>query len=159
MAVPFVAIIAAISAYSVYSQSQAQANMAQFQKRQSELQAKQLALQVQAEKTQAAEDELQRQQQLREVMSAQQAAFGSAGVSGRSFEALQTADVGKVARADRLGKLFTSTRELGLRTSIAQERAQAKQYGYAAGAARTSGLLGAPLAGLTSYYGMRGGTR
>jgi hypothetical protein len=159
MAVPFVAIIAAISAYSVYSQSQAQANMAQFQKRQSELQAKQLALQVQAEKTQAAEDELQRQQQLREVMSAQQAAFGSAGVSGRSFEALQTADVGKVARADRLGKLFTSTRELGLRTSIAQERAQAKQYGYAAGAARTSGLLGAPLAGLTSYYGMRGGAR
>jgi len=159
MAVPFVAIIAAISAYSVYSQSQAQANMAQFQKRQSELQAKQLELQVQAEKTQAAEDELQRQQQLREVMSAQQAAFGSAGVSGRSFEALQTADVGKVARADRLGKLFTSTRELGLRTSIAQERAQARQYGYAAGQARTSGLLGAPLAGLSSYYGMRGGAR
>lgn len=157
MAVPFVAIIAAISAYSVYSQSQAQANMAQFQKRQSELQAKQLELQVQAERTQAAEDELQRQQQLREVMSAQQAAFGSAGVSGRSFEALQTADVGKVARADRLGKLFTSTRELGLRTGIAQERAQARQYGYAARHAETSGLLGAPLAGLTSYYSMRGG--
>jgi hypothetical protein len=157
MAIPFVAIIAAVSAYSVYSQSQAQANMAQFQKRQSELQAKQLELQMQAERTQAAEDELQRQQQLRAVMSGQTAAFGSAGVSGRSFEAIQTEDVSKVARADRLGKLFTSTRELGLRTGIAQERAQARQYGYAAGQARQGGLLGAPLAGLTSYYSMRGG--
>jgi ribosomal protein L9 len=133
--------------------------MAAFQEKQAQLQAKQLELQLQAEKAQAAEDELQRQQQLREVMSAQTAAFGAAGVSGRSFEAIQTADVGKVARADRLGGLFTSTRELGLRTGIAQERAQARQSGYAARAAQTSGLLSAPLAGLSSYYGMRGMAR
>jgi hypothetical protein len=155
MAVPFVAIMAVVAAYSAYSQSQAQAGAADFQKKQSELQAKQLGLQLQAEKAQAAEDELQRQQQLREVMSAQTAAFGASGAYGRSFEAIQTADAGKVARADRLGSLFTSTRELGLRTGIAQQKAQAKQAGYAAGAARTSGLLGAPLSGLTSYYSMR----
>ena len=79
--------------------------------RTAKMQASQMQLKAQAEKTQAAIDEQNRQQKLTKVLATQRAIFGASGASlnSGSFLAIQNADTSEVARENRLGGLLADT--------------------------------------------------
>jgi len=114
-------ISAAATAYTVRQQNMTGKRMATIQGQQADAQAKQLELQVQAERTQAEVDELDRQRTLERIISAQNAVFGSTGLAttSGSFTNIQTQDFGRASQASRLNQLFTDTRQIGYRASVA----------------------------------------
>lgn len=88
-----------------------QMSAGQAAQRTASMQAKQMQLKAQAEKTQAAIDEQNRQMKLTKVLATQRAIFGSSGASlnSGSFLAIQNADTSEVARENRLGSLIADT--------------------------------------------------
>ena len=149
--------LAILGAYSAYQQGQYQAATARVQKKQSELQAKQLQVEVEAERTEAEKSELERQRQLAQVLATQSAAFAASGldVTSGSFQAIQTADIKKAAARTREGRVFSGVRQAGFRTNIAQARASAKQFGFAARSANRQSLISASMSGVSSYNSRR----
>lgn len=114
-------ISAATTAYTVREQNLTGKRMATIQGQQADAEAKQLELQSQAEKTQAEVDELDRQRSLERIIAAQNAVFGSTGLSttSGSFTNIQTQDFGRASQASRLNQLFTDTRQIGYRSNVA----------------------------------------
>lgn len=78
--------------------------------------AAQVRLQAQADKTQAAEEEFNRQKRLRAIQATQNAIFGVSGVTGGSQDAIQLADIGEANRqqgqADLLGDVNATQAEI-----------------------------------------------
>lgn len=137
------AIAAAGTAYTVRQQNMTGKRMATIQGQQAEAQGKQLALQAQAEKTQAEVDELDRQRTLDRIMSAQNAVFGATGLAttSGSFTNIQTVDAGRAAQATRLNQLFEDTRQVGFRGSIRNLHNQAAISRSAARIARRTNTV------------------
>ena len=115
-----IAAAAAGTAYTVREQNMTSKRMTTIQGQQADVQAKQLALQAQAEKTQAEIDELDRQRSLERIISAQNAVFGATGLAttSGSFTNIQTVDSARAAEATRLNQLFEDTRQVGFRSNI-----------------------------------------
>jgi len=113
-------VAAAGTAYTVRQQNMTGKRMATIQGQQADAQGKQLALQAQAEKTQGEVEELDRQQTLQRILSAQNAVFGATGLGSTSgsFTNIQTVDAGRAADATRLNQLFEDTRQVGFKSSI-----------------------------------------
>jgi hypothetical protein len=63
-----------------------------------EAEAAQVRLQAQADRTQAAEEEFNRQKRLKAILATQNAVFGASGLSGGSQNNIQLADVGEANR-------------------------------------------------------------
>lgn len=142
---PFTAMIILVSSYATYQQFDPQAEMAKIQEKQSRLQARQTEVDLEAEKTEAAVSELDRQRHLAKVLSSQTAAFGASGadLSGGSFQAIQTADVKSAAEATRRGKIFSGVRKAGFKTNIEQSRINARSAKFASRSFRQQALIGA----------------
>lgn len=155
------AVAAAGTAYSVREQNMTGKRMATLQGQQADVQAKELALQAQAEKTQAEVDELDRQRTLERILSAQNAVFGASGLAttSGSFANIQTVDASRAAEATRLNQMFEDTRQVGYRSNIRNIYNQAAINRSAAKVARRtntiSGVSSILNIGTTAYTGYK----
>lgn len=115
------AIGAATTAYSVQQSTMASKRMGTLQGQSAANEKAQLSLAQQTEKTQSAQDELERQRTLKRVLASQNAVFGSTGstLSSGSFIGIQTADSSRASEATRLNQLFSDTREVGFQMNKA----------------------------------------
>lgn len=138
-----VGIAAGTTAYTVREQNMTGKRMATIQGQQAAAQAKQIELQAQAEKTQAEVDELDRQRTLEKIISAQNAVFGATGLAttSGSFTNIQTQDFGRASQASRLSQLFTDTRQIGYRSSVANIYNQAAISRSAGKIARRTNII------------------
>lgn len=147
MALPFLIAAAIISAagtvYSVREQNMTGKRMATIAGQQADVESKQLEMQAQAERTQAEVDELDRQRTLDRILSAQNAVFGSSGLTttSGSFTNIQTVDAARAAESSRLNQVFTDTRQVGFNNSISQIRNQAYLTRSAAKIARRTNTI------------------
>ena len=93
------------------------------------MQAEELKLQAQMEKTAGATAELDRQNALNSVMAQQRAAFSGSGLSmsSGSFVAASGADMSLAAEQDNLAQTYQNTRQSGYRTNIKQLGLQKQQ--------------------------------
>lgn len=154
-------VAAAGTAYTVRQQNMTNKRMATIQGQQADAQGKQLALQAQAEKTQGEVEELNRQQTLQRILSAQNAVFGATGLASTSgsFTNIQTADAGRAADATRLNQLFEDTRQVGFKSSINNLHNQAAISRSAAKVNRRTNTVRGATSILnigTSYYTNKG---
>lgn len=116
-------------------------------------QAASLALQTAADETNAAIEEAQRRERLREVLSSQKAQMAAAGVSSSSItgRVLEEASTNKMMQEQRIANLSTSTSSAINRLNISGAK-------KAATSAVIGGLLGgASSAGTTGYQAYKVG--
>ena len=85
----------------------------------SDFQASQVELQAQADRTEAAEEEFNRQKRLRAILATQNAAFSASGGFGGSQNAIQLADIGEANRqqgqSDLLGDINAAQSDLQIK--------------------------------------------
>lgn len=143
---------AAISAGSAIQQSRVQDRLSKISAEQTALQAKGLDVQAQAEKTQTAQNELDRQRSLNRVLSAQRAVFGASGFASTSgsFQAIAARDISRAAEEKRLGRVFSGVRQAGFRTNLAQLASQIATTRAAGRLGRRTGALKATSSLLTT---------
>ena len=112
---------ASTAAYSVQQQTMLSKRSGTLQGQSMAVEKAQLNMAQEAEKTQSAQAELERQRNLKQVLSTQNAVFGSsgAGISSGTFIGIQTADSARASEASRLNQLFTDTRQVGFQMNQA----------------------------------------
>jgi hypothetical protein len=115
------AITAATTGYSLQQQNVLSKRASNIQQQSADVEAAQLKMAQESEKTQSAQAELDRQRELKQVLATQNAIFGSSGasLSSGTFIGIQTADVSRASEATRLNQLFTDTRQIGLQINQA----------------------------------------
>ena len=109
------AVSAAVTGYSVQQGNMLSKRQGTLAGQSMAIEKSNLALAQAQEKTQAAQDELERQRTLKSVLASQNAIFGAsgAGLSSGTFAGIQTADTSRASEASRLNQLFMDTRNLG----------------------------------------------
>lgn len=85
-----------------------------------EAQASQVELKAQADRTQAAEEEFNRQKRLKAILSSQNAIFGASGATGTTQNFIQLADIGESNRQTQQAELLGEVND-------AQARAQSSE--------------------------------
>lgn len=159
--------IGALSAgYGIHQSTMASKRAGTLQGQSATVEKAQMSMAQESEKTQAAQDELERQRTLRRVLASQNAVFGSsgAGLSSGSFIGIQTADVSRASEATRLNQLFSDTRNVGYQMNKANAQfnlaasLSANKSMRRANAIKTgSGLLQTGLKGYAGYQAYKGG--
>lgn len=159
--------IGALSAgYGIQQSTMASKRAGTLQGQSATVEKAQMSMAQESEKTQAAQDELERQRTLRRVLASQNAVFGSsgAGLSSGSFIGIQTADVSRASEATRLNQLFSDTRNVGyqinkanadfnLATSLSANKSMRRANSIKTG----SGLLQTGLRGYGGYKTYKSG--
>jgi hypothetical protein len=161
--------IGAVSAgYAIQQSTMASKRTGTLQGQSAAVEKAQMSMAQENEKTQAAQDELERQRTLKRVLASQNAVFGSsgAGLGSGSFIGIQTADVSRASEATRLNQLFSDTRNVGYQINKANAQfnlaanLSANQSMRRANAIRTgSGLLQTGLKGYGGYTAYKGGDK
>jgi len=105
------------------------------------VEASQVELQAQADRTQAAKEELNRQKRLQSILATQNATFAARGVAGGSLAAIQRADVGQANLQRGEGELLGDINSFQARVQ-SQQLKQAGRSKLLGSVVRAGSILG-----------------